>query len=127
MSTGEYRMPREQSEIVDPEFQALIPPLQPGERAELEDAILRDGCRDDLVTWRENGRVLLLDGHYRREICHRHGLRRYGYGLRTWTTRRRSWNWPPATPKASYPLWKSGGTHSWPFPRLGADAEERAA
>lgn len=36
---------------VDPEFQALIPPLSPEELAQLEENILRDGCRDPLVVW----------------------------------------------------------------------------
>ena len=56
--------------IIDPEFQALIPPLAPYEYAGLERSLLADGCRDALVTW--NG--LLLDGHNRLEICQRHSI-----------------------------------------------------
>lgn len=52
---------------IDPEFQALIPPLSPEERAQLEENIIAHGCRDPLVTW--NG--VLLDGHNRLEICTR--------------------------------------------------------
>lgn len=50
---------------IDPEFKALIPPLAKEEFAQLEENILRDGCRDALVVW--DG--LLLDGHNRHKIC----------------------------------------------------------
>lgn len=50
---------------IDPEFKALIPPLTPEERKGLEDSLIKEGCRDDLVVW--NG--TLVDGHNRYEIC----------------------------------------------------------
>lgn len=40
-----------QNIVIDTEFQALIPALQPEERAQLEANILADGCRDPLVLW----------------------------------------------------------------------------
>lgn len=52
---------------IDPEFKALIPPLAPEELAQLENNIIKDGCRDPLVVW--NG--ILIDGHNRYEICTR--------------------------------------------------------
>jgi len=55
---------------VDPEFAALIPPLTTEERAGLEEALAREGCRDALVVWRGT----LLDGHNRLEICTRRGI-----------------------------------------------------
>lgn len=55
---------------IDPEFKALIPPLAPEELAQLENNIIKDGCRDPLVVW--NG--ILIDGHNRYEICTRHGI-----------------------------------------------------
>jgi 16S rRNA G966 N2-methylase RsmD len=55
---------------IDPEFQALIPPLAWEERQQLEANILADGCRDPLVVW--NG--VLVDGHNRYEICTKHGI-----------------------------------------------------
>ncbi len=55
---------------IDPEFKALIPPLAADELRQLEQNILRDGCRDPLVVW--NG--ILIDGHNRHEICTRNGL-----------------------------------------------------
>ena len=54
---------------INPAFQALIPPLQPEELAQLEANILADGCRDPLVTWKG----VLVDGHNRMAICQKHG------------------------------------------------------
>lgn len=56
--------------VIDPEFQALLDPLEPVERAQLEANIVADGCRDPLVLWGD----LLIDGHNRHEICTRLGL-----------------------------------------------------
>lgn len=55
---------------IDPEFQALIPPLTPEELTQLEANLLAEGCRDPLVTW--NG--ILIDGHNRYAICTKHTL-----------------------------------------------------
>lgn len=57
---------------IDPEFQALIPPLSEEERAQLEANLVKDGCRDPLVVWA--GHDILLDGHTRLEICTRRGI-----------------------------------------------------
>lgn len=38
--------------IVDEEFKKIIPPLSEMERRQLEENIVRDGCRDPLVVWR---------------------------------------------------------------------------
>ena len=59
---------RRQAPRIDREFQALIAPLKPEERRQLEANIVAEGCcRDALVVW--NG--ILLDGHNRLEICTR--------------------------------------------------------
>ena len=55
---------------IDPEFKALIRPHKSDELRQLEENILRDGCREPLVVW--NG--ILIDGHNRHEICTRNGL-----------------------------------------------------
>lgn len=55
---------------IDPEFRDMIPPLSAEEYAQLEQNLLRDGCRDPLSMWHE----VLLDGHNRYEICSRHGI-----------------------------------------------------
>ena len=56
--------------IVDPEFKALIPPLQPEERDGLEQSILAEGCRDPIIIY--NG--VIVDGHNRYEICQKHNI-----------------------------------------------------
>jgi N6-adenosine-specific RNA methylase IME4 len=55
---------------IDSEFKALIPPLAADELRQLEDNILRDGCRDPLVVWNN----VLIDGHNRFEICERNSI-----------------------------------------------------
>ena len=50
---------------IDPEFKAVCPPLTKEERGELRESIKRDGCREDILTWRG----FVIDGHNRLEIC----------------------------------------------------------
>lgn len=58
--------------IVDAEFSALIPPLSAEERKQLEENIVEHGgARDPLVVWANGGKLTLLDGHNRYEICSR--------------------------------------------------------
>lgn len=60
--------------VVDPEFAALIPKLRPDEFAGLEESLLTEGCRDALVVWRHNAKLVLLDGHNRKELTEKHGI-----------------------------------------------------
>lgn len=61
--------------VVDAEFAALIPPLSAEERQQLEENIAdHGGARDPLVVWAHKGKLTLLDGHNRYEICTRLGL-----------------------------------------------------
>ena len=58
---------------IDPEFQALIPPLTADEYAQLEKNILKDGIRDPLVIWKApGGDEILIDGHNRWKISAAH-------------------------------------------------------
>ncbi|MCG3181421.1 MAG: hypothetical protein BIFFINMI_03814 [Phycisphaerae bacterium] len=87
---------------VDPEFEKLIPPMTPAERAGLEENLLADGCREPLVVWHERpacpcggvplrgkrpspftcskcGKAfavvpIVLDGHNRLRICTEHSI-----------------------------------------------------
>jgi hypothetical protein len=59
---------------IDKEFANLVPPLSDVERAELEQSILADGCRDALVVWRHKKKCILIDGHNRYGICRKHGI-----------------------------------------------------
>jgi site-specific DNA-methyltransferase (adenine-specific) len=56
--------------IINPKFQSWLPKLSEEKLARLEALLVRDGCRDPLVTW--NG--TLLDGHNRYAICTRLGI-----------------------------------------------------
>lgn len=61
--------------VVDREIRALVPPLWPDERVQLEESLLAEGCREALVVW-DTGKAkgILLDGHHRYEMCRRHKL-----------------------------------------------------
>lgn len=55
---------------IDRDFRNLIRPLNRAEYLQLEANIMSDGCRDPITTW--NG--VIIDGHNRYEICHRHNI-----------------------------------------------------
>ena len=50
---------------IDESFKRLIPPLSSEEMQQLEQNIIRDGCREPLCVWNNT----ILDGHNRYEIC----------------------------------------------------------
>lgn len=56
--------------IINEEFRALIRPLTSEEYRLLEENILRDGCREPLIIWKDT----ILDGHNRYKICKRWDL-----------------------------------------------------
>lgn len=61
-------MPDSQKDlIIDEEFQALIRPLTSEEYSLLEESILRDGCREPIITWKG----IIVDGRNRYMICRR--------------------------------------------------------
>lgn len=55
---------------IDEEFKNLISPPVPDETKQLEENIIKEGCRDSLVVW--NG--ILIDGHNRYAICTKHNI-----------------------------------------------------
>lgn len=57
---------------IDEELAALVPPLAKDELAQLEQSLLKEGCRDPLVVWK--GKNILLDGHNRLSLCRRHNI-----------------------------------------------------
>jgi hypothetical protein len=77
-STKETFMSIDNSNLrIDDEFERLIPPLLHDEYRQLEDQLLREGCRDRLRVWYPNdGKEgpLLVDGHNRYRICLQHRL-----------------------------------------------------
>lgn len=55
---------------INEEFKYLIAPLLKKEYLQLEENIIKDGCRDSIIVW--NG--VIIDGHNRYEICRRHQI-----------------------------------------------------
>jgi len=55
---------------IDSEFQGYCRKLTPQEYSLLEESILKEGCRDPIVTWKNT----ILDGHHRYKICQEHGI-----------------------------------------------------
>jgi hypothetical protein len=71
LTNGAEREGTEMNQIlIDPEFRSLIPSLTKEELEQLEQNLIKDGCRDALIVW--NG--ILLDGHNRYEICSKHNI-----------------------------------------------------
>ncbi len=58
--------------VIDPEFEAIIPPLTDDELARLTESLKEEGCRDPLVVWSDND--ILLDGHNRYRVCRKLSL-----------------------------------------------------
>jgi hypothetical protein len=54
--------------IIDPEFQALIPPMSADSLAQLEANIRQRGLQDRLTIWAPNGEYILVDGYHRLKI-----------------------------------------------------------
>ena len=59
--------------IIDPEFKSVIPPLTPEEKKQLEETLIKEGCRDALLIWKNHN--ILIDGHNRYEICTKHNIK----------------------------------------------------
>ena len=55
---------------IDERIRSHIPPLRADELAQLEENILRDGCRTPLTLWGD----VLIDGHNRYAICQSHEI-----------------------------------------------------
>ena len=59
---------------IDPEIKGWLPVLTDDERRGLEQSLKREGCRDALVVWKNDGKWTLLDGQNRFEICEANGI-----------------------------------------------------
>lgn len=60
--------------ILDDEIRNSLPELKPFEKEGLEEDILNDGCLDPLVVWSNNGKLVLVDGYHRYDICSEHNI-----------------------------------------------------
>lgn len=56
--------------IINETIKSHIPPLRADELAQLEENILREGCKTPIVTWEGT----IIDGHNRYDICTRHSI-----------------------------------------------------
>lgn len=52
----------------------FISPLTRDEKTQLEDNIIREGCKEPIVVWPHNGKQIIVDGHNRFDICTRHKI-----------------------------------------------------
>ena len=57
----------------DKEFQTLLPPLPTEVRDALEESIRNEGLREALTAWKENEKLILIDGYNRLKFCEKHG------------------------------------------------------
>jgi len=57
-----------------PELKDFITPLTKEEYEQLEENIVREGCRDPLTIWERDGEHILVDGHNRFKICQTNNL-----------------------------------------------------
>lgn len=55
---------------IDPEFRDACPPLSPGEYSLLEEDILKNGIREDILHWKG----VIVDGHNRYGISQKHSI-----------------------------------------------------
>jgi hypothetical protein len=61
--------------VVLREIREYIIPLNEEEAAQLEQNILKEGCREPLIVWeRQDGQLILVDGHNRFKICEKNGI-----------------------------------------------------
>ena len=58
---------------MDKDFRELFLPHTPKENARLEASILKEGCREALIVWKETGK--LIDGYHRYDICKKHNIK----------------------------------------------------
>lgn len=56
--------------VIKERFKSLIPPLTASEYEQLEENIIKNGCREPICIWNET----IIDGHNRYEICHKNEI-----------------------------------------------------
>lgn len=55
---------------IDEEFKNLIPKLSVEEFKQLEENIIKEGCREAIIVWSDT----IIDGHNRYKICNKHNI-----------------------------------------------------
>lgn len=69
---GVKKLPDEWGIILDNEFESLLDPQVEIERGAFEVSLLKEGCRDALIVWRDTN--VLIDGYHRFKFCAAHGI-----------------------------------------------------
>lgn len=69
MNFGKVQPGKDVVLTVDAEFKAIIPPVNPIDKDELRKSIIREGCREPIIAWKDGDKNVILDGHNRKEIC----------------------------------------------------------
>jgi hypothetical protein len=64
----------EMSVTLSKEIKDFIIPLNDEELYQLEQNILKEGCREPLIVWGKNDQQILVDGHNRYRICQAHDI-----------------------------------------------------
>lgn len=59
---------------ISKEIRDYIIPLSDEEFYQLEQNIIKEGCRDPLIIWSKKGQQILVDGHNRYRICQKHNI-----------------------------------------------------
>ena len=69
---GVKKLPDEWGIILDNEFESLLDPQVEIERGAFEVSLLKEGCRDALIVWRDTN--VLIDGYHGFKFCAAHGI-----------------------------------------------------
>ena len=54
---------------ISKKLKAIITPLSKEEFQQLRNNIIQEGCREPLIVWEKDGKLILVDGHNRHVIC----------------------------------------------------------
>ena len=60
--------------VLEKQLEDLIIPLNKEEFSQLESNILKEGCREALIAWKKEKKLILIDGHNRYKICCKHSI-----------------------------------------------------
>lgn len=56
------------------EFRDLLTKPADAELEELTQSIISEGCREPIIIWKREDKNVIIDGHNRYSICHKHGI-----------------------------------------------------
>jgi len=74
MNATEQRNANSQAIAKLKKLEDIITPLSKEEFEQLRDNLIAEGCRDPLIVWKRNTKLVLVDGHNRYKICIKHNI-----------------------------------------------------